>query len=775
MTTGDAPPRETLRLLVVDDDEVDRMAVRRALRSADTEVEVREAEDVASAREALGSERFDGVLVDYNLPDGSGRLVLEAAKAAIDPPPVIVLTGQGDEGLAVELMKEGARDYIPKQNLSPARLAQSVRYAVQVSRAEREARRGRRAQQFLADVSQQLAQSLDYAATVERVTRLAVPAMADYCLLHLAEADEGVALAAVAHVEPAALDGLVPSSGPRGARLSASPPLREALRTGEPVFVPQVTPEWMREVAGSGERLEILKSLAPRSLVVLPLVARGRTLGALTVAYSVSGRLHDPSDLTVLQNLGGRVALALDNARLYEELREEVRTVDTLRRMGEIITAELDVDRVVEAVTERATEATGARWGAFLYESVDEAGNPCTRQAVRGEGPPDPFATVEGTLFEETYRRRQPVRCDDLCERGDPGTSSAGGAAEGTTAWPPNGERSGDPLPVRSYLAAPVVLTNGEVVGGLFFGHPEPGVFSERDERILQGISAWASVAFQNARLYQGAQRATRARDEMLAVVSHDLRNPLNVIATAAALILEIELPEEKKRQQLEAIRRTTDRMNRLIQDLLDVTGIESGQLSIHPAPLGTFALLEEARDMMAPLAVERRVTFVCEKASEEALVMADRERMLQVFSNLVGNALKHTPAGGRISLGCAVEPDEVSFWVEDTGPGIPPEELPRLFDRFWRGKDSREAGSGLGLPIAKGIVEVHGGSISVQSRPGDGARFSFTLPKASGGPSGGPRPAAPTEAAPPTEPGGRGSTVRSPRSQRSPAEAPPG
>jgi len=721
---------ETLRLLVVDDDEVDRLAVRRALSSVETEVEVREAEDVASARSALSSERFDGVLVDYNLPDGSGRAVLEAAKGAFDPPPVIMLTGQGDEGLAVELMKEGARDYIPKQNLSPARLAQSVRYAVEVSRAEREARRGRRAQQFLADVSQQLAQSLDYAATVQKVARLAVPAMADYSLLHLVEGEEAVMLAAAAHVDPGALDGAPAISPPWSAPRPASAPLLEALGSGEPVFVAEVTPEWRRSLASPCERLELEGQLSPRSLVVLPLVARGRTLGSLTVGYSVSGRSHDPSDLTLLQNLAGRVALALDNARLYEELREEVRTVDTLRRMGEIITAELDLDRVVEAVAERATEATGARWGAFLYEAMDEGGGACTRRVVWGETPPEVFPDQASSLFEETYRKRILVRRADLAEREGGGEAPAG--SEGGDGVPARGKGDEAGPPVKSYLAAPVVLASGEVVGGLFFGHPDPSVFSERDERILQGITAWASVAIQNARLYQGAQRATRARDEMLAVVSHDLRNPLNVIATGSALILEIDLPEEKKRQQVEAIRRTTERMNRLIQDLLDVTGIESGQLSIHPAPLGMLSLLEEASEMMAPLAVERGLIFACERPGEDAVVAADRERLLQVFSNLVGNAIKFTPAGGRISLGCAPDPSRVTFWVEDTGPGIAPEDIPRLFDRFWRGKDHHEAGSGLGLPIAKGIVEVHGGSIAVESRPGRGARFTFALPRES-------------------------------------------
>jgi len=720
-------PVDLLRLLLVDDDDVDRMAVRRALRTAEANVEVTEADSVAAAREALGTARFDSVLVDYNLPDGSGRAVLEAARAAEGPPSVIVLTGQGDEGLAVELMKEGARDYIPKQHLSPARLMQSLRYAVEVSRAERETRKARRAQQFVADVSAQLGQSLDYQTTLERIAHLAVPEMADYSVLHLVEGADVIRRAAASHVRPEL--GALLTAGRRFHKEGdpVSSPLFRAIGSGDAVFVPEVTPGWFGEAAEDPEHLDLLRRLSPCSLIVLPLMARGRTLGGLTVAYSVSGRHYDGHDLTVLENVAGRVALALDNARLYQDLREEVRTVETLRRLGETITAELDLSRVVQAVTERATDATGAAWGAFCYTALDERGKSDTLRALSGVSPEDydRFSPSAEPLLESTYRRRSLVRAHDLTEEERLPTSPGGEASHAHGGA------------VRSFLAAPVVLSDGEVVGALLFGHPDPGAFTERDERIVQGIASWAAVAFHNARLYEGAQRATRARDDMLAVVSHDLRNPLNVIATGAALILEIDLPEPKKRQQLETIRRTTDRMNRLIQDLLDVTGVESGKLSIHRERLGMKELLEEAREMMTPLAAERGLILACEDVEGDASLTADRERMLQVFSNLVGNAIKFTPEGGRVSMGADRGPGIARFWVEDTGPGISEEDLPRLFDRFWRGKDHREAGAGLGLPIAKGIVEVHGGTMTVDSAVGRGTRFTFTLPL-SGGPSSG-------------------------------------
>src|SRR5688572_4217445 len=181
-----------LRLLLVDDDEVDRMAVRRALRATDTEVVITDACTVAQASALLAEQPFDCAVVDYNLPDGDGVEVLAAAADAREPVPTIFLTGQGDERLAVNLMKEGARDYIPKSGLSPTRLAQSLRYVVEVSRAEHEARRARRSQEFLVDLSAQLAQTLDFSDTAERLVDAPVPELADYAILHLVDDDGAI-------------------------------------------------------------------------------------------------------------------------------------------------------------------------------------------------------------------------------------------------------------------------------------------------------------------------------------------------------------------------------------------------------------------------------------------------------------------------------------------------------------------------------------------------------------------------------------------------------
>jgi PAS domain S-box-containing protein len=231
--------------------------------------------------------------------------------------------------------------------------------------------------------------------------------------------------------------------------------------------------------------------------------------------------------------------------------------------------------------------------------------------------------------------------------------------------------------------------------------------------------------------LLERAEAAVRSRDEILAIVSHDLRNPLSTISMVVAL-LEHPMPAERHAAQLDVVRRAVQRMGRLIQDLLDVNQIGSGQLSIAPEAVSAAALIEEARAGLDLHASQhgQRLEWSC--AEPDFIVRADRTRVAQVLNNLVGNALKFTPPGGEVSVEVAREGDEARFCVRDTGPGIKGEDLPHIFDRFWQAEGrKRKGGVGLGLAISKGIVTAHGGRIWAASEPGNGAMFCFTLPLA--------------------------------------------
>ena len=287
-------------------------------------------------------------------------------------------------------------------------------------------------------------------------------------------------------------------------------------------------------------------------------------------------------------------------------------------------------------------------------------------------------------------------------------------------------------LEPRSLICVPLV-TSGKPIGALTLVTSGSGRrYEPADLSLAADLARRAAVVVEHARLFHEAQQATRARDDVLAVVAHDLRNPLNTVSMAVTLMLESTPPERvQERRQVEIVRRAADRMNRMIQDLLDVKRMESGRLTIDARPEPPSALINDTIDMLRPLATGSTIRL--ETSIDERLppVLADAARVQQVLSNLVGNAVKFTPRNGRITV-CAERIDgEVRFGVIDTGPGIPPEQVPHIFGRFWQAKTSDRRGIGLGLAIAKGIVEAHNGRIWVESHVGLGSTFYFTLPSA--------------------------------------------
>jgi signal transduction histidine kinase len=230
------------------------------------------------------------------------------------------------------------------------------------------------------------------------------------------------------------------------------------------------------------------------------------------------------------------------------------------------------------------------------------------------------------------------------------------------------------------------------------------------------------------------AEAAVRARDEVLRVVSHDLGNSLSAVSIQAMLLER--MPPEKRddaevRRRTSAIRHLVTGMQRLRQDLLDVASIEAGRLSIEPTRVDAESVIQEALEFHRELASEKALEIRGEVRGDAFRVWADRARLLQVVGNLLGNAIKFTPEGGSIELSALLEGDEVRFAVRDTGAGIAAEDLPRVFDRFWKSRRDNRQGAGLGLAIARGIVEAHGGTIWAESTLGIGSTFHLTLPRA--------------------------------------------
>ena len=284
-------------------------------------------------------------------------------------------------------------------------------------------------------------------------------------------------------------------------------------------------------------------------------------------------------------------------------------------------------------------------------------------------------------------------------------------------------------LGCNSYIGVPL-STRGRLLGSISFFTDAERTFSADDVVMAEDLAQRAATAIDNARLYDEAQRAVRARDDMLAIVTHDLRTPLSAIVTAAAMQIRMASDDEagqRVRHHAEAIQRSAEHMARLIRDLTDIGQIHAGRFAITRTPQDVATLVRDAVETFRPLAAQRGSRMQTDVIGSDHIVECDRDRITQVLSNLTSNALK---AGAKtVTIRVESHPRELLIAVADDGPGIPRENLPHIFDRYWRGQASYK-GTGLGLPISQSIVAAHGGRIWVDSQVGSGTTFYFTLPR---------------------------------------------
>ena len=439
------------------------------------------------------------------------------------------------------------------------------------------------------------------------------------------------------------------------------------------------------------------------SLTVSPLIGdSGAVIGASKIARDVTERV-----------------------RLEAEAAEQSRVARELSEVGAIVASSLDRSTVVQQVTDIATKLTQAEFGAFFYNVQDpQSGDAYMLYALSG-APKDAFATFPHpratAVFAPTFHGEGVVRLDDVTSDPRYGRN------------PPFHGMPPGHLRVRSYLAVPVKAGSGEVLGGLFFGHSEPGVFVERHEQLATGVAGWASLALENARLYMEAREADRLKDEFLAVLSHELRTPLNAIVGYSRLLRGNILQGEKAAQGLETLERNAASLTQIVEDVLDVSRIVSGKIRLDVQPVELPLVVHNAIATVQPAADAKHVRVQTIIDPRVGPVSGDPDRLQQVLWNLLSNAVKFTPKKGRVQVRVERVNSHVEIVVSDTGLGIKSEFLPYVFERFRQadaGTTRKTGGLGLGLSIVRHIVEMHGGSVEVASDgEGKGATFRVRLP----------------------------------------------
>ena len=424
--------------------------------------------------------------------------------------------------------------------------------------------------------------------------------------------------------------------------------------------------------------------------------------------------------------------------RAEEALREQSDIIEVVNSLGQTLAGELDLHKLVQAVTDAATEVSGAGIGVFFYNGPDEHDESSTLFAISGvpveayEHFPMPPKTE---IFGSTFRREGTILLSNVREDPRHGKKS------------PFYRMPEALVPVTSYLAVPVISRSGEVYGGLFFGHEDEAAFTDREARIVEGLAAQASIAIDNARLYEAAQVAraqaeeaagravesNRLKDEFLATISHELRTPLNAILGYARLLRAGKMAGEDVSKAIDTIERNARAQAQLIEDLLDVSRIITGKLRMEVRPTDPSSFTEAAIEAMQPAADAKGVRIQKILDTTSVSVPGDSVRLQQVVWNLISNAVKFTPRGGKIQVRVERINSHLEIVVSDTGQGITAEFLPHVFDRFRQAEQStsrQHGGMGLGLAIVRHLVELHGGSVEASS-PGldQGATFSVRLP----------------------------------------------
>lgn len=492
-----------------------------------------------------------------------------------------------------------------------------------------------------------------------------------------------------------------------------------------------------------------------KALLSVPLIRQDIAIGTLVLHQMTDGKPFTEAQVLLASTIASQVALAIENARLFQATQERLRESETLLAVSRSVSSTLDLKETLLRVAQEAALAAGAdSSGAYLLDATQGVIRPFASYNLP-HWVSEPFQRIPLSvrafpLVQEALDRRAPVCSSDV-------------PADPRCAYPAIRR-----LAFRSCLFAPMVVKE-RLIGGLFLvWWQQSHTCTPEQLRLMDGVARQAAMAIDNASAYheieelnigladkiaertrelseinaaleashRRLQELDRVKSDFLLNVSHELRTPLTAIKGSVDNMLdEITGPlSEPQRRYLVRVKTNADRLVRLINDLLDLARIEEGRVQVTPTFFSLSGLANELLDTLRPVASDKGLRLHLADGADPLIVHADRDKVGQVLMNLIGNAIKFTPSGGLVTVELLGEEEpSVRVQISDTGEGIPPEELPHIFDKFYQvqlGIQGKAKGTGLGLSIAKSLVELHGGSIWVRSQVGQGSTFTFTLPR---------------------------------------------
>ena len=588
---------------------------------------------------------------------------------------------------------------------------------------------------FLLEASRTLAQGVTSAQeALDTVAQLTASTVATWCLIDVVNEDGTARRMAMAHRHAGGLALLAETPGlPRRAEYTG--PLLEVVRTGKTLFVPHVTDTQLHWLAQGPEHLEMLRRLETHSVITVAVQARGKVLGIVTLGSAWPQRRFDEGDVAMAEEFARRAATAVDVARLLGETRRRAEQLRLLADASKTFAeAEGDLGQTVRAVVRCVSEAFGDTCVLTLREELsgglevvathhpDEEVRALLEKTVQGTWLDDKDPLMKVVLTGQT-RLVPRVPQEGLLESARPSTRAFI-------------EHQG----LHSVLIVPL-RARGQILGTLGVSRSRPDApYTPEDQSLLQELGDRAGLVVSNARLFaearverRRAEEASRLKDEFLASVSHELRTPLTSMLGWTQILRAGILPADKTERALDTVERSARAQAQLVEDLLDTSRIVMGKLKLERVPMELARVVRSAVDTVRPAAEAKNIPIELRLQDEEGPFQGDPHRLQQVVWNLVSNAVKFTPEGGRVYVHARRAESSVFIEVRDTGEGIHPDFLPHVFERFRQaegGSTRRHGGLGLGLSIVKHLVEMHGGTVHAASEgEGRGATFTVRLP----------------------------------------------